>query len=277
MQQRHKEKVTEARRQHQQLEAEAAIVSAELEALEATVPLADRLAELEQQFQQLGTLEAEIESLIDFESELVVSRAATSTSWQRSQNRSDCSKTPPDAGRSCSARSWNRATRTRSLRNRFGWLARRTACRDCRSRPRWRTKRDSNDSSRRSITRRPDSTSRRTPRFARSPGIASDAWRIRSHSRPWSSSSIAHERCRDVEDSVRAIAVRLAEPPQWCETESLEVLHTSACRNSREGEEFETPCSGHVRHRAAANDRRRRDAGPRSGTARRSRQGVSPT
>jgi DNA repair exonuclease SbcCD ATPase subunit len=70
MQQRHKEKVTEARRQHQQLEAEAAIVSDELEALEATVPLAERLQGLEGEFQRLGALEAEIESLIDFESEL---------------------------------------------------------------------------------------------------------------------------------------------------------------------------------------------------------------
>jgi hypothetical protein len=52
------------------LEAEAAIVGAELETLEATVPLGGRLEELEQQFQQLGTLEAEIESLIDFEAEL---------------------------------------------------------------------------------------------------------------------------------------------------------------------------------------------------------------
>jgi energy-coupling factor transporter ATP-binding protein EcfA2 len=71
MQQRHKEKVTEARRQHQQLEAEASIVSAELETLEATVPLADRLGDLEQDFQRLGSLEAEIEALIDSEAELV--------------------------------------------------------------------------------------------------------------------------------------------------------------------------------------------------------------
>jgi exonuclease SbcC len=70
MQQRHKEKVTEARRQHQQLERQAAVVSAELEALEATVPLTDRVEQLERQFQRLGALEAAIKSLIDFESEL---------------------------------------------------------------------------------------------------------------------------------------------------------------------------------------------------------------
>jgi hypothetical protein len=56
MQQRHKEKVTESKRQHKQLEAEAAVLNAELEVLAETVPVADRLAVLESQHEELGTL-----------------------------------------------------------------------------------------------------------------------------------------------------------------------------------------------------------------------------
>jgi len=71
MQQRHKEKVTEGRRQHQRLEADAAVVSAELKVLEATVPLDVELAGLEKDFARLDGIQAEIEALKSCELELL--------------------------------------------------------------------------------------------------------------------------------------------------------------------------------------------------------------
>ncbi|QDT55134.1 hypothetical protein Pan44_31760 [Caulifigura coniformis] len=71
MQQRHKEKVTEGRRQHQRLEADAAIVSAELKVLEATVPVDVELSGLETEFARLNGIQSEIEALTRSEFELV--------------------------------------------------------------------------------------------------------------------------------------------------------------------------------------------------------------
>jgi exonuclease SbcC len=63
MQQRHLQRVTDARRQRKQLEAEAVIVNAELEALDATVPLADQLTDLESLYSEITRLGRAIDDL----------------------------------------------------------------------------------------------------------------------------------------------------------------------------------------------------------------------
>ncbi len=74
MQQRHRDKVTEARREHKRLEQEASINSAELAALEAIVPLADRIADLESLHDRLDRLQNELAGLERSTADLVERR-----------------------------------------------------------------------------------------------------------------------------------------------------------------------------------------------------------
>lgn len=63
MQQRHKEQVADAKREHKQLETESVGLRAELEVLEAIVPAAEQLQELESRFEQLGQVKQSISEL----------------------------------------------------------------------------------------------------------------------------------------------------------------------------------------------------------------------